>query len=244
MLMSLPTADILRILAEGTLETEGLVPWGSNYTFLMTVCDQEQEHQAIYKPRQGERPLWDFASGSLCLRERAAYLLSEALAWQIVPPTILREGPRGMGSLQAFIPHDPEENFFNFQNQPEFQGQLQRIALFDIFTNNADRKGGHVIRDDNDHLWGIDHGICFHTEYKLRSVIWDFVGQPIATADLADMAQLAADLQDATRPWVQELQQLISQREIKALGKRLSHLLTQQTFITPGPGRHYPWPLV
>jgi hypothetical protein len=234
--------DTLKILEHGTIEMEGLVSWGSNYTFLVTVCLEDNPIQGIYKPRQGERPLWDFATGTLCLRERAAYLVSEALGWEIIPVTLLRDGPRGWGSVQLFIEHDPEETYFNFQGL--YDEQLQRIALFDILTNNADRKGGHVVRDENDHLWGIDHGICFHEEYKLRTVIWDYAGQPIPAAELNDLQQMLNMLEDPRTQLRVELQQLLSGREIKALQGRVSDLLKQKRFLVPGPGRHYPWPLV
>lgn len=235
-------ADTLRLLEHGTIEMEGLVPWGSNYTFLVAVCAEDVPIQGIYKPRQGERPLWDFATGTLCLRERAAYLISEGLGWQIVPPTLLRDGPRGWGSLQLFVEHDPEETYFNFQGI--FDEQLRKIALFDILTNNADRKGGHIVRDENDHLWGIDHGICFHVEYKLRTVIWDYAGQTISAEELQALQTLLSFLDDPRSPLVTELQQLLSGREIKALRARVATLIRQKQFLVPGPGRHYPWPLV
>lgn len=235
-------AETLTILENGTIEMEGLVPWGSNYTFLVAVCFGETPVQGIYKPRQGERPLWDFTTGTLCLRERAAYLISEALSWGIVPLTILRDGPRGWGSLQLFVPHDPEETYFNFQGI--YHEQLRKIALFDILTNNADRKGGHIIRDESDHLWGIDHGICFHAEYKLRTVIWDYAGDKISAELLQDLRALLTVLEDPRSNLVSELQQLLSSREIKALQARVSALAQQKKFLTPGTGRHYPWPLV
>mgnify|MGYP001064579545 CR=1 FL=1 len=241
--MTLTTDDALDLLTIGTIEMEGLVPWGSNYTFLVTVCvDDYEPIQGIYKPRQGERPLWDFPTGTLCLRERAAFLVSEALGWQIVPPTVLRDGPRGWGSLQLFIEHNPDETYFNFQGI--YDRQLQRIALFDIFTNNADRKGGHVIKDDDEHIWGIDHGICFHTDSKLRTVIWDYAGMPIETKELADMKTLVQALTDPKNELHSELHQLLSSKEIKALRQRLSALVQQERFNVPGPGRHYPWPMV
>src|SRR5690606_134611 len=126
----LTTAETLQLLQEGTLEVEGLISWGSNYTFLARVCHDVQEIHAIYKPRKGERPLWDFAPGTLCQRERAAFLISEALGWQLVPPTVLRDGPHGWGSVQKYIDHDPEEHYFSFQG--EYPEQLQRIVLFDM----------------------------------------------------------------------------------------------------------------
>jgi uncharacterized repeat protein (TIGR03843 family) len=236
--------ELLHLLTESPLLTAGLVPWGSNYTFLMLMGEGDEAPQAIYKPQQGERPLWDFPRGTLCLRERGAYLMSEALGWRIVPPTVLREGPRGFGSVQFFVEHDPNETFFNFQEQGNWVAQLQKIALFDIVTNNADRKGGHVIRDTaDDHLWGIDHGLCFHHEYKLRTVIWDFAGHPLPAPLAADLERIYTELATAV-PWAAELQQHLNQREWQALQRRLQTLLQQAIFPIPGPGRHYPWPLV
>lgn len=235
----------MRLLETGNIEMEGYVPWGSNRTFLVTVCPRKAEDdtvQAIYKPQRGERPLWDFPTGTLCLRERAAYLLSEALGWHIVPPTILRDGPHGRGSVQLFIEHDPEENYFTFQH--DYPHQLKRIALFDILANNADRKGGHVIRDEHGRLWAIDHGICFHHQYKLRSVIWDYAGEPIPAELGGSLAQLEEILLSQNDPLAKELPTLLTTTEQSALQQRLRMLRHTAQFITPGPGRHYPWPLV
>lgn len=241
-----PTAEVLTLLNTGTIEMEGYVPWGSNRTFLVTVCpndaDEGEAIQAIYKPQRGERPLWDFPTGSLCLRERAAYVVSEAIGWHLVPPTILRDGPHGRGSLQYFIEHDPEEHFFTFQN--DHPDQLRQVALFDILINNADRKSGHVIRDEHGRVWGIDHGISFHQEYKLRSVIWDYAGSPIPSTLLTDLQQFAPSLTTTDHPDTQELPHLLSLSEITAMRHRLQMLLDTKQFIAPGPSRHYPWPLV
>jgi hypothetical protein len=146
----LAPADVLHMLQTGTLEIEGLLPWSSNYTFLVQVCGkldngETKQFEAVYKPRRGERPLWDFAQGTLCSRERAAFLTSSALGWHLTPPTILREGPHGLGSVQLFIPHDPESHYLTFEGNPAYRTQLQQIVLFDILINNADRKSGHVL---------------------------------------------------------------------------------------------------
>lgn len=238
----LTTAETLQLLQEGTLEVEGLISWGSNYTFLARVCHDVQEIHAIYKPRKGERPLWDFAPGTLCQRERAAFLISEALGWQLVPPTVLRDGPHGWGSVQKYIDHDPEEHYFSFQG--EYPEQLQRIVLFDMLVNNADRKGGHVLLDKDGRLWSIDHGICFHSDYKLRSVIWEFAGGRIPDDMVEDLRRLQGQLEEKDKQPLQQLRQLLSQRELEALQKRLQRLLKNRTFPHPGPGRHYPWPPV
>ncbi len=237
-----PVADILPLLEEGEINLIGLVSWGSNYTFLTDVCYQGREAQAIYKPQRGERPLWDFADGTLCLRERAAFLLSEALGWSIVPPTVLRQGPHGWGSVQLFMDHIPDQHYFTFEGR--FPDQLQQIALFDVLANNADRKGGHVLLDSSDRLWAIDHGICFHADYKLRTVIWEFAGRQIPDWLQVDLENLDRRLVQAESYPVADLAQVLSAGEFRALRRRLRRLLRQPLFPEPGPGRPYPWPLV
>lgn len=234
--------QILDILSTGEMDMVGLLPWGSNYTFLVNICQTSEEMSAIYKPRKGERPLWDFPRGTLCQRERAAYLVSDTLGWHIVPPTVLRDGPHGLGAVQFFVDHDPDSHYFNLDRP--FAAALQRFALFDVLVNNADRKGGHVLLDNNGRLWSIDHGICFHVEYKLRSVIWDFAGEPIPADLLADLATLSNRLQDGAHPFAVEMAELLSGRELRALRRRTERLIEQERFPQPGPGRHYPWPPV
>jgi uncharacterized repeat protein (TIGR03843 family) len=226
----------------GQLEMEGLVPWGSNYTFLVRVCQGQEEIDAIYKPSRGERPLWDFAKGTLCLRERAAYLVSEALSWGLVPLTILRKGPHGRGSLQQFVAHDADEHYLTFQGR--FIDQMQQIALFDVIINNADRKSGHVLLGEDNRLWAIDHGVSFHTDYKLRTVIWDFAGETIPADLISDLIAFQQWLKETDSESYQELGNLLTTQEIAALSSRLTRLIDQNIFPQPGPGRHYPWPLV
>jgi hypothetical protein len=238
----LTKAETLELLQNGVLELDGLVSWGSNYTFLAHVCDGPIETSVIYKPRKGERPLWDFTPGTLCLRERAAFVISEALQWCLVPPTVLRDGPHGWGSVQHFVEHDPDAHYFTFEGQ--YQTQLQRVVLFDLLVNNADRKGGHVLVDENGRLWSIDHGICFHSDYKLRTVIWEFAGKPVPEPLLTDLQRFDKCLSAKASSLQEQLEELLSQRELKALGQRLHKLLQQATFPHPGPGRHYPWPPV
>lgn len=250
----LATADFLTVLQTGSLEMEGVLPWSSNYTFLMTVCGNTTTGEpltlpAVYKPQRGERPLWDFAPGTLCLRERAAFLLSEAAGWQIVPPTVLRKATHGLGSLQLFIEHDPERHYFTFEGEPAFRQQLQKIVLFDILVNNADRKSGHVLVEENhgatsERLWGIDHGICFHTDNKLRTVIWEFVGQPIPLELMGNLNGVLLMLEAPESALHSQLQKLISLEELAALQRRTRQLLQRGEFPAPGPGRHYPWPPV
>jgi hypothetical protein len=236
------TAAILKILEEGELAMEGLVPWGSNYTFLVKVELGDRHVDAIYKPSRGERPLWDFARGTLCLRERAAFLIAEALGWHLVPPTVLRNGPHGWGSLQYYVDHDPDQHYLTFNSK--FVDVTQQIALFDFIINNADRKSGHVLLDPAGRLWAIDHGVCFHDDYKLRSVIWEFAGQPIPNDFLKNLKDLYTWLCYGKSAEIEELRQLLEPVEFDALQSRLDHLVSSKRFPEPGPGRHYPWPMI
>jgi hypothetical protein len=254
-------AEILHMLNSGELEIEGLLPWSSNYAFLGQICSAAGDLPIVYKPRRGERPLWDFPQGTLCVREQAAFLLSDALGWDIVPPTVLRQGQHGYGTVQLFIDHDPERHYFTFEGQPRFAKQVQQMVLFDVVINNADRKSGHVLIEkevdegtsdgetavavDPGNLWGIDHGISFHTDFKLRTVIWEFAGLPIPKQMLNDLKQLQKRLkQRIDEKFNTELHQLLSAREIQALIRRLELICQQAVFPSPGPGRHYPWPPV
>lgn len=247
---SLPAQQVLRILSEGEMESLGLMPWGSNYTFLVEVKDPDasraEEAQtsllAVYKPRRGEAPLWDFPTGTLCLREYAAYLVSEALGWQLVPPTVLRIGPHGFGSVQLFIDNDADQHFFTFREDVTCCEQLQRMALFDLITNNADRKSGHCLRDKNGHVWAIDHGITFNADYKLRTVIWDFAGQPIQPQMLEDLKRLRAQLQP-DQALGKALYKLLDDAEVRAFIRRLDGLIKIKCFPNPNRyDRNVPWP--
>jgi hypothetical protein len=222
------------------MELLGRMPWSSNATFLVKLERDDVESLAIYKPRKGERPLWDFPRGTLCDREVAAHLVSEALGWGIVPLTILRDGPAGIGMVQRFVDHDPEEHFFTLREG--FAETFRRFALFDVVINNADRKSGHCLRDrGSDHIWGIDHGVSFHNAIKLRTVIWDYEGQPISEADLAALQRLGERLDaDLGR----ELTVLLSNAERQAVEDRLEWLLAERVFPRPLTEYPYPWPMV
>jgi uncharacterized repeat protein (TIGR03843 family) len=231
----------LDLLARGEmLEAHGLMPWSSNYTFLVTVSQDELQALAVYKPCQGERPLWDFPDGSLALREVASFQVSRALGWDLVPPTVLRDGFLGLGAVQLFIEADPEEHYFTLRDnhQPIFQ----RVAAFDYIVNNADRKGGHCLKAEDGHIWTIDHGLTFHPEYKLRTVIWDFAGQPIPADILADLGRLHHILNQRSSPPLAELKDLITDHEIKMFKRRLDQLIASGTFPSPGAGRNVPFP--
>lgn len=241
--LTLAYEQVLEALQDGEIEDEyGLMRWGSNYTFLVTVKHCDQAFLAIYKPRIGERPLWDFPDGTLCQRETASYVLSAALEWEIVPPTVLREGPRGVGSVQAFINHDPNRHYFTFD---EAQAPaVMRMAAFDAMVNNADRKGGHCLLDEDERLWGIDHGLTFHPSNKLRTVIWDYAGQDIPETILTDLGKLCQMLDDETHPCTEQLSELLSQNELQALKRRINKLLSAGTFPMPGSGPNRPWPAI
>ncbi|TFH43630.1 MAG: SCO1664 family protein [Lysobacterales bacterium] len=236
------TPEILNLLKHGSIKAVGQVVWGSNYTFLVSVNEGESAVQAIYKPARGERPLWDFPHGSLVEREAAAYLVSEALSWGLVPPTILRQdGPAGPGSLQLYIEANPEEHYFTFDKTQK--QRLRPLALFDILVNNADRKGGHILVDGNGVLWSIDHGVCFHVEPKLRTVVWDFIGEPIPGNLVSDIQNVYDQLTPGSS-LTDQLANLLDESEIEALKQRATALLREPKYPIPGPGRPYPWPLV
>jgi hypothetical protein len=233
--------NVLPILREGRIELAGRFVYGSNYTFLADVRAAEGELQAVYKPSQGERPLWDFPLGTLAQREVAAYEVSRGIGWDLVPPTILRrDGPAGEGSLQVFIDPLEDKNYFTLTH--EEKGRLRPVALFDALINNADRKGGHILLTPTGKLWLIDHGVCFHRQDKLRTVIWDFAGDPIPQPLLDD---LRGFLQAIDEPGLGDrMAQLLSTGEIDALISRGERLLSEGSFPRPGSDRPYPWPLV
>jgi uncharacterized repeat protein (TIGR03843 family) len=237
--VSLPS-NILDILQTGELELKGQFTWGSNYTFLVNVGG---EVEGVYKPQSGEQPLWDFPAETLAGREVAAYLVSEALGWELVPPTVLRsDGPFGPGSLQLRVQHDPEQHYFTFDAATK--ARLRPGAAFDLIANNADRKGGHILLDGDGKLWLIDHGICFHEEHKLRTVIWDFAGEPLPADLLADISRLAAVLQPGGA-LESQLGAYLSPAELAALRARVTALLADPVFPAPPEGeRNTPWPPV
>ena len=230
------------ILATGEIQFEGQFVYGSNHTFLTRVRHPAGERLAVYKPQRGERPLWDFPDGTLAAREVAAWRTSEALGWELVPPTVLRDdGPAGPGSLQLFLDLDPERHYFTFSE--EEKPALRAAAVFDLLVNNADRKGGHILLASDGHVWLIDHGVCFHHEPKLRTVIWDFAGEPIPDLLLADVKRFRRSL-EASGELRASFVELLSADEVEALGLRAGRIVERARFPMPGPGRPYPWPLV
>jgi uncharacterized repeat protein (TIGR03843 family) len=212
------------------------MPWSSNGTYLVEACLGGDALRAIYKPVRGERPLWDFPPG-LYKREVAAYVVSEALGWGLVPETVLREGPLGLGSLQRFVPADFEQHYFTLLEFSHHHAALQTICTFDLVVNNADRKGGHCLLGENGALWSVDHGLCFHADPKLRTVMWDFEGMPIPPALLEDLARLSVSLPP-------ELDTRLDGEECEALAARAAAVVKRPVFPSARSARPYPWPLV
>jgi uncharacterized repeat protein (TIGR03843 family) len=227
-------------LAEGELEPLGRIPWASNATVLAKVRHEGLEGLAVYKPVRGERPLWDFPSGTLYRREVAAYLVSEQLGWRLVPPTLARDGPLGLGSVQLFVDADPEVTAFELLAAGD--PTMARVAAFDVVTNNADRKAGHCLAGQDGRVWAIDHGLCFHTQTKLRTVLWDLAGTPLEAPVLADLEALAAAA--AGGPLGASLLELLDPAEVAALARRARALVRAGKLPAPRGERSYPWPLV
>jgi len=233
-----PAARHLRILARGGIEVVGRLPWSSNRTFLATCSESGEETAAVYKPGMGERRLWDFPD-AVYRREVAAYALSEMLGWGLVPETVERDdAPFGPGSLQRFVPSDFSQHHFTLVEEPSHHDRLRAVCAFDVVANNADRKSGHCLLGEDGTIWAIDNGLCFHREPKLRTVIWEFAGEPLPEELHGDLARLPSALPGPLRG-------LLSQAEIAALGRRVRALVENRTFPLPDPERHhYPWPLV
>lgn len=233
---------VLIALQNGKLTLTGQFVHGSNSTFLVKINHAGQEYTAVYKPSRGEQPLWDFPEYTLAKREVAAFLISETLAWQLVPPTVYRRSaPYGPGSVQLFIDHDANYQYFTFSQ--EDRQRLRPVALFDLIVNNADRKGGHILFDAEDHLWLIDHGLCFHVEDKLRTVIWDFGGQPIPAEPIQALEKMLFELEKSPSALTRLLSRLLAPVEISAMAERTRQLLLTRIFPLPLPNRRpYPWP--
>ena len=228
--------DPVAFLVEAEPELEGRMPWSSNATFLVTMRIDEVEQQAIYKPVRGERPLWDFEPG-LHKRERAAYLLSEHLGIGVVPPTVIRDGPLGEGSYQWFVDADHSQHYFTiFEQYAHLHDQCRHIAVLDILANNTDRKSGHCLLA-HDRVWAIDNGLCFSSPDKLRTVIWEFGGEQIATELLDRVAPLVDRIPV-------DIAALLDDDEIVAIRHRATKLVTERVLPDDEHGHRYPWPLV
>ena len=234
--------DPITHLLRGDIEIEGRMPYSSNATFLVHVSADGASHPAIYKPTRGERPLWDFEPG-LHRREVATYLLSEHLALGVIPPTVLRDGPLGEGSVQWFVVADHSQHYFTIhETHPDLHDRLRAMALLDVLANNTDRKSGHVLliperNGEPASVWGIDNGLCFAAESKLRTVIWEFGGEEIPEPWLERVGTLCDRVP-------LDVAALLADDEVDALRRRADWCVTHRRFPTDPSGRRYPWPLV
>jgi len=235
---------VLASLSTGEISLEGEFLNGSNYTFLAHIKPETGgEILAVYKPQEGERILWDFPDHTLAHRETAAFLVSQALGWNFVPPTVFRDdGPFGPGSVQLFVDHNPNYHYFTFSDE-DFQ-RLKPVVLFDLLINNADRKGSHIIFDDDNHLWLIDHGLCFNVQEKLRTVIWDFAGQPIPDDLQSSLVEFHGNLESTSR-LRDKLNKHLETDEVSALQARAKYLIELESLpFPPNDRRAYPFPPV
>ncbi|CAN5703244.1 MAG: SCO1664 family protein [Ilumatobacteraceae bacterium] len=235
-------ADAATRLSECAIELEGRMPWASNATFLVRVGDH---HQGIYKPLRGERPLWDFEPG-LHKREVAAYRLSEAMGIGAVPPTVLRpDAPLGEGSVQWFVDADHREHYFTIvEGRPDLHDQLRAIAVLDVIANNTDRKSGHCLLAPGragatpaERVWAIDNGLCFATDFKLRTVIWEFAGDELSDELVTACCALAEAVPG-------EIAELLDDDEVDALRRRAAWLAEHRVLPGDSTGHRYPWPLI
>jgi uncharacterized repeat protein (TIGR03843 family) len=231
--------EVPRALVEGDIELLGALPGASNATLLARCVAGADQVLAVYKPRRGEAPLWDFPEGTLYRREVAAYVTARALGWPNVPPTVLRDGPLGTGSLQLYVDADPSAHYFTLETaHPD---EFRRVALFDLVVNNADRKAGHCLLDADGTIWVIDHGVCFSDEPKLRTVIWEFVGERFPADAVEDLRRLRDDLA-ASGEACHALGGLLAPVEVQAVARRIDLLLRLGAFPEPGDDRPFPWP--
>jgi hypothetical protein len=235
--------DIMDVLKSAATEEEALLAAGSNYVYLLKMRHADAgEGYAVYKPQRGEAPLSDFPDGTLYQREYAAYVVSEALGWRLIPPTIVREDlDAGPGALQLFIEHDPAQHYFTLKD--DRIDEMKRIAAFDWLTNNADRKGGHCLLALDGRLWCIDQGLTFHADDKLRTVIWEFQGQPVPQPVLQDIAAFSEELQRDGELRA-TLAALISSRELTRLEERCRLIDKLRIYPSPPAYRPYPWPMI
>ncbi|HWL34696.1 MAG TPA: SCO1664 family protein [Frankiaceae bacterium] len=230
--------DVLALLRDGDLEIEGRLVDASNATLYAAITKGDLTAHCVYKPIRGERPLWDFPDGTLAYREVAAYEVSEATGWDVVPPTVLREGPLGEGMVQLWIDVDESIGLADLVRQDH--PALRRMALFDAVVNNADRKGGHLLPVPSGHVYGVDHGVCFSDEPKLRTVLWGWRGRRLVPEERAVLVALLADLGNGLG---ETLRGLLAEHEVAATVRRVERLLSTNRFPHPSPDwPAVPWP--
>lgn len=232
--------EICAFLRCGAIVKSGLIPWGSNYTFLVALdIAQPGPLLGVYKPRRGEAPLWDFPDGTLYKREYAAFVFSEALGWRVVPPTVIRDGPNGIGTVQLYM-HHQRDNADYYAIRERRPREVKTIAVFDLMVNNTDRKAGHCLQDESGDVWGIDHGLTFNLYSGLRTVIWDFSGERVPKRLLRDIERVCDDI-EAERGVAGELCQLLSPAEIEGLCERMRTVLRKPILPVLHRRRSVPW---
>jgi len=241
-----PIAERSALLCSGAIAAYEVVPWGSNYTFLTALADEQGEPRmiGIYKPQQGENPLWDFPDGTLYHREYAAYRLSLWLGWDLIPETVIREdGPYGVGTFQRYM--EPEEESHYFTLRETHPRDLQRMALFDLIVNNADRKAGHLFKGKDGKIYGIDHGLTFNTQPKLRTVIWDYVGQPLPEKLRTDL-ELRLNDPASVATLRAEFAPLLTRAEIERFFVRATRIVESGTYpgVSRGNTHHVPYGII
>jgi uncharacterized repeat protein (TIGR03843 family) len=230
------------LLANGTLTVEGRLVEASNATLYCSISHQGRQAACVYKPVAGERPLWDFPPGTLAAREVAAYLVSRAAGWGVVPPTVMRDGRFGPGMCQLWIEADPTADLIALSRSCDHP-QLRDMAVFDAVVNNADRKIGHLLPLPDGHLYGCDHGVCFGEEYKLRTVLWQWRGRRLPGRAMQALSRLQAKL--AEGELAAELAALLSPAEVRATSDRIDLLIQHR--VHPYPPENWPavpWPPV
>ncbi len=235
--------ESLDLLRQSTITGYQVVPTGSNYTFLTIMTPDEGEpFLAVYKPRQGENPLWDYPDGTLYKREHAAYVTSVELGWPSIPPTTTRDdGPFGVGMAQLYVPTDPRQDFFVFKEQRA--AELMEISLFDILVNNGDRKAGHCLLGADGKVWAIDHGLTFNHATRLRTVLWDFCGEAVPERLLSRLREFLLDsaLVGGLR---RKLERDLGAADLDAFFQRMERIVRSGRYPQLDPDRNIPWPLV
>lgn len=228
-----------RLLRHGEITKTELIPWGSNYTFCVTLELDGCQGLGVYKPRRGERPLWDFPSGTLYRREVAAFLTCQAMGWSFIPATLVRGGPHGVGSIQLFIESEPVRSIRELQQSNDLD--LARMAVFDIVTNNADRKAGHILKDAAGKLWGIDQGLCFNVDPKVRTILQHFCGSPIPKVVQEELRAFRNDpvLYDGI---ASALGGLLADNEVEFYQRRVDWVLANGVYPSLDPYHSVPWP--
>jgi uncharacterized repeat protein (TIGR03843 family) len=229
----------MRLLRDGRLEVAGRLVEATNMTLYCTIRLGDNVAACVYKPTRGERPLWDFPDGTLAAREVAAYEMSAASGWRIVPPTVYRDGPFGPGMVQLWIDADSGTDLMALIRSRN--PALRRMAVFDAIVNNADRKGGHLLPLTEGHIYGVDHGVCFSAEDKLRTVLWQWRGKPLSRDAVNVLVRLEQEMERGKLG--RRLRELLTVSEVEATWDRVRRLL--DTGIHPFPSEDWPaipWP--